>query len=121
MRTSLGLAIVAVAWSAAGAQNASVPNLASIAGAPRSELTDVVNRFAVDLNSISRRYDAARSPDQRTRMRAFYSEWRARLQEMDFDKLSQEGKVDYVLLDRELRHELVGFRIVTWAHRRSQP
>ena len=107
MRTSLGLAIVAVAWSAAGAQNATVPNLASIAGAPRSELTDVVNRFAVDLNSISRRYDAARSPDQRTRMRAFYSEWRARLQEMDFDKLSQEGKVDYVLLDRELRHELV--------------
>jgi uncharacterized protein (DUF885 family) len=107
VRASLAIALVAVAWNSAAAQNTTVPDLASIAGAPRSELTDVVNRFAVDLSSISRRYDASRSPDHRTRMRAFYSEWSTRLHEMDFDKLTQEGKVDYVLLDRELRHELV--------------
>ena len=107
MRTALALAIVAASWSSANAQNTTVPNLTTIAGATRSELTDVVNRFAVDLNSISRRYDASNSPDQRKRMRDFYSEWSTRLHEMDFDKLSHEGKVDYVLLDRELRHELV--------------
>jgi uncharacterized protein (DUF885 family) len=89
------------------AQESAVPSLASITVASRSELTDVVNRFAVDLNSISRRYDASNSPDQRKRMRDFYSDWSRRLHETDFDKLSHEGKIDYVLLDRELRHEMV--------------
>jgi uncharacterized protein (DUF885 family) len=106
-RLLLALAITAASWSPARGQNTTVPNLTTIAGATRSELTDVVNRYAVDLNSISRRYDAPNSPDQRKRMRDFYSEWSRRLHEMDFDKLSHEGKVDYVLLDRELRHELV--------------
>ena len=91
---------------AALAQNSRVPNLAAMAGAQHSELTDVVNRFAVDYNSITRRYDAPNSPDQRMRMCEFYTEWSRRLHEVDFDKLSQEGKADYVLLDRELNHEL---------------
>ena len=96
----------AVTPLAALAQNSRVPNLAAMAGAQHSELTDVVNRFAVDYNSITRRYDAPNSPDQRKRMREFYTEWSRRLHEVDFDKLSQEGKADYVLLDRELNHEL---------------
>lgn len=91
----------------ASAQNNSVPDLAAIAATPHSELADVVNRFALDLNSVSRRYDAHDSPDQRKRMREFYTDWTTRLHEIDFDKLSHEGKVDYVLLDREVRHELV--------------
>ena len=99
-------AAVSISASVVGAQN-TVPNLTSIAGAPHSELTDVVTRFSVDLASISRRYDASNSPDQRQRLKDFYTEWRNRLREIDFDKLSQEGKIDYVLLDRELRHELV--------------
>ena len=106
-RAALVLAIAAGSASAATAQTSTVPDLASIAAASHSELADVVNRFAVDLNSITRRYDADHSPDQRKRMRDFYSEWSRRLHETDFDKLSHEGKVDYVLLDRELQHELV--------------
>src|SRR5207237_794381 len=41
-----------------------------------------------------------------TRMREFYDGWRARLRELEFDRLSQEGKVDYVLLDSYLIHQL---------------
>jgi uncharacterized protein (DUF885 family) len=101
----IAAAIAAVAWSPAPAQT--VPNLAAIAATPRSELADVVNRLSLDYTSISRRYDAADSPDQRKRMRDFFTEWSARLNDIDFDKLSHEGKVDYVLLGREIRHELV--------------
>jgi hypothetical protein len=32
--------------------------------------------------------------------------WRSRLREVDFDKLGREGRIDYVLLDARLRHEL---------------
>jgi uncharacterized protein (DUF885 family) len=86
--------------------SASVPNLVSLVGRPGSELADVVNRFAQDLNSVGRRYDADDSPDQRRRMRDFYNGWSARLAEIDFDKLSEEGKADYVLLNREVKHSL---------------
>lgn len=74
--------------------------------APKSELVDVVDRFNSDLNSINQRYDAPGSPSQRKRMRDFYSGWATKLARVDFDKLSQEGKVDYVLLSREIKHEL---------------
>jgi uncharacterized protein (DUF885 family) len=83
-----------------------VPVLAPLIGHPGSELADVVDRFATDRTVLNRRYDADDSPDQRRRMRALYTGWQARLTEVDFAKLSQEGRVDYVLLARFLRHQL---------------
>jgi hypothetical protein len=85
----------------------SVPDLAALAGTPSSELTDVVNRFSSDLGSLRRRYDADGSPRQRTRLRDFYRGWRTRLAALDFNALGQEGKVDWVLLDNYLKHQLV--------------
>lgn len=85
--------------------NSAVPNLAALVGTT-SELAPVVNRYSNDFNSISRRYDVSGSPDQRKRMREFYTSWRARLAEIDFEKLSHEGKIDYVLLNRDMKHEL---------------
>ena len=32
--------------------------------------------------------------------------WRTRLTELNFDKLAQEGNVDYVLLDNYLQHQI---------------
>jgi uncharacterized protein (DUF885 family) len=84
---------------------ASVPKLASLVARPGSELADVVERFQADQTSLNRRYDATDSPEQRQRMRDFYANWKTRLAEIDFDKLGQEGKVDYVLLDNYLTHQ----------------
>lgn len=83
-----------------------IPKLATLVSRTESELAAVVERFQVDQNSLNRRYDAADSPEQRTRMREFYSGWRTRLAELDFGTLSQEGKVDYVLLDNHLVYQL---------------
>jgi hypothetical protein len=101
-----------VAASAATAQDdrqaapmQSVPRLTTINNAT-SELVSVVERYALDRQALMRRYDAPGSPDRRKRLRAFYSEWRTRLREHDFDRMSQEGKADYVLLDNDLQHEL---------------
>jgi Bacterial protein of unknown function (DUF885) len=85
---------------------ATVPALAPLTTARNSELADVVQRFALDNQALGRRYDADDSPDERARMRAFHTAWRTRLRALDFDKLSQEGKIDYVLLDNHLRYQL---------------
>ena len=89
----------------AAAPMQSVPRLTTINNAA-SELVSVVERFSLDRQTLLRRYDAPDSPARRKRMREFYTEWRARLRESDFDRLSQEGRIDYVLLDNELQHEL---------------
>ena len=110
------LAAVLVSASAAAQQAAkapfpadpleSVPVLTPMTAARTSEMVDVVQRFAADQQSLGRRYDASDSPDQRARMRGFYGAWRTRLRALDFDQMSQEGKVDYILLDNHLRYQL---------------
>jgi hypothetical protein len=108
-RTLLLLALFLACSGRATAQDrglASVPPLATIVSRPSSELAAVVERFTADQTSLNRRYDAKDSPAQRRRMREFYSAWRTKLFDLDFDKLSQEGRVDYVLVDNYLIHQL---------------
>ena len=107
MTRSLVIAALLVAVNA-GAQssNDSVPDLAQLAARPQSEMADVVTRFSEDKNSLERRYDSPNSPAQRPRMRTFYTAWSNHLKSVDFDKLSQEGKVDYVLLNNYFKHEI---------------
>ena len=110
-RLSLSLALVVLAQSLT-AQDA--PRTAALTAVPRiqtltnatSELVNAVERYAADERALERRYDANGSPMQRARMREHYQSWRQRLREMDFDRLSQEGRVDYVLLDNYLQHQL---------------
>jgi hypothetical protein len=83
----------------------SVPKLADLVGRPASELADIVERFQADQTSINRRYDASGSPEQRRRLHDFYAGWKTRLGEIDFDKLSQEGRIDYVLLTNYVSHQ----------------
>lgn len=97
--------VIHAADVAAQAPGAAVPDLAGIVGRSGSELADVVDRFSTDLASVRRRYDATASPDQRRRMREFYATWISELRQLDFDRLSQEGKVDYVLLANYLAHQ----------------
>jgi len=83
-----------------------VPRLVPLVNQSSSELASVVERLSLDRGALSRRYDADQSPAQRQRMRNFYEEWRARLRDIDFDKLSQEGRIDYVLVDNYLQYQL---------------
>src|SRR5687768_5200161 len=82
-----------------------VPELAPLLGKPDSELANIVSRYSTDYSSVIRRYDASSSPDQRRRLRDFFAGWQGRLRTLDFNRLSQEGKVDWVLLDNDIGHE----------------
>ena len=85
-----------------------VPPLAPLL-APRgteSELRDIVSRFTNDENALGRRWTVEYAPQRRARFTEFYRGWQSRLRELDFDKLSQQGRIDYVLMNHNLRHSL---------------
>lgn len=67
-----------------------------------SELRLAVERYALDRAAIERRYPVNYSPVRHARLREFHDEWQARLRQVDFASLSQEGKIDYVLLTNRI-------------------
>src|SRR5712692_4049511 len=79
---------------------------ASEAKAPESEMRPIIEYYVVDRGSLQRSYSVASSPARRERFRKFYSDALERIQKLDFDSMSQEGKVDYVLFKNHLEHEL---------------
>jgi len=78
----------------------------SEARVPESEMRPIIEYYVVDRGSLARSYPAANSPARRDRFRKFYSDALERIQKLDFDSMSQEGKVDYVLFKNHLEHEL---------------
>jgi len=83
-----------------------VPPLSDLLGRRTSELRDLVERVQIDARNLNRRWPVDYSSAQTAAFRGFHSAWQARLGEVDFDKLSQEGRVDYLLLRNRLGHEL---------------
>lgn len=71
-----------------------------------SEMRPLMERYATDRGSILRFYNLTGSPARRTRLRKFYEENKAALAQQNFDVMSQDGKVDYVLFRNHLEHEL---------------
>ncbi len=70
-----------------------------------SELRDSVSLYASDRAALHRRYDAPWSAERRARMQTFHADWAARLGAMPFERMGLEGRVDWVLLDTQLRYE----------------
>jgi hypothetical protein len=64
-----------------------------------------IERYTVDRGSLIRSYPVSISPARAARFRQFYSEWLSRIQQMNFDSMSQAGKVDYLLLKNHLEDE----------------
>ena len=112
------VALVTTASSSVGAQSppgsssvrpsretSLVPVLSTFTDARTSELAEVVARYTEDRSALGRRYAVEYSPARTKRLEEFTSQWLGRLRELNFDKLSQEGRVDYVLLRNELEYE----------------
>jgi uncharacterized protein (DUF885 family) len=85
--------------------SAYVPDLGRLVAAT-SELRDVVARFDLDRQALQRFHTVPGSDERRARLRAFQQAWLAALPAIDFDTLSREGKVDYILLRNHLEYSL---------------
>ncbi len=74
--------------------------------ARESEMRAVIERYTVDRGSLTRSYPVSASPQRQARFSQFYSDWLASLQKFNFDSMSQDGKVDYLLFKNHLEYEL---------------
>ena len=71
-----------------------------------SEMRGAIERYTVDRGSLQRSYPVAVSRARRERFKKFYNEWLASLQSSDFDSMSEDGKIDYLLFKNHLEYEL---------------
>jgi len=65
-----------------------------------------IEQFTADSASLSRTYEVAISPSRIARFEKFYADSRAALDVMDFDVLSKEDKIDYLLLKNYIASNL---------------
>jgi len=73
---------------------------------PRSsELRELVDRFVADRDELLRFYDVTGSELQIRRLHEFYAAWHGRLDAMEYGALSTEGRVDWILLSRQVDYE----------------
>lgn len=85
---------------------------------PVSELRGMIELYQADLGSLERTYPVRMSLARHERLKEFYSQWLSLLGKTFFDGLSQDGKIDYLLLKNYLEHELRDLEIV--AKRREE-
>ncbi len=76
-----------------------------VLGATSSELRDLVDRYQTDRQTLLRRWHVEYSPQRRQRLGEFLAAWLVQLEQVGFDRLSQQGKIDYVLLRTRLEYE----------------
>lgn len=81
----------------------------------QSELRAVIERYTVDRGSLARFYSVDTSSARHARMKQFYTDWLATLSKIDFDALSQDGRIDYILFKNHLDHALKQLELQTKA------
>jgi uncharacterized protein (DUF885 family) len=77
-----------------------------IGDANDSEMRAPIERYTVDRGSLQRSFPVQTSPARRDRFRKLYTEWLDALTKLNFDSMSQDGKVDYILFKNHLEYEL---------------
>lgn len=84
-----------------GISNAQLPG----SDVPTEVYSFLVN-YQADKGSLERFYIVPNSSERRERFMIFYKDYQSRLEQLPFEKMSTGGKVDYILLKRELENEL---------------
>jgi hypothetical protein len=65
-----------------------------------------IERYTVDRGTLTRSFPVAQSRARRDRFKKFYHNWLVSLLSQDFDTMSQDGKIDYILFKNHLEYEL---------------
>ena len=102
MTLRLALAVsIALCAPLAHAVDPIVPPLSAMQ-APPQVMAPVVQRYLADLASVEHVNDVRGGTRREAALRTFYDGWRARLDEVDYDALGVEDRLDWHLLTREI-------------------
>ncbi len=96
--------------------------VAQTANAPgETDLLEMVSQFNADQRSLLRTYRIPTANSRQERMTQFYKDSLAALQRLDFDGLHQDGKVDYVVFQHYLNHQLHGIVLQNQQYAEMEP
>ena len=87
----------------------------------RSELRGAIERYEADRGNLLRSAPLPGSPHRDERIHDFTAQWLDQLGSVNFDRLGQDGKVDYLLLKNHLAHELRQIEIRTRERNEWEP
>ena len=99
----------------------SVKPIDKIDAIPTSVLRGLIELYQADLGSLDRTYPVRMSLARHERLKEFYSQWLSPLGKTSVYGLSQDGKIDYLLLKNYLEHELRDLEIAAKRRRKSAP
>jgi len=72
----------------------------------RSEMRDYIAQYQEDVNSLNRKYEIRESDEYYSRFDRLYNDWQKKMNGIPFDGMSQDGKVDYVLLRNSIEKDI---------------
>ena len=75
------------------------------ARAPISEMRSAIERYTVDRGSLSAFVSGGSVATASRAIQKFYDEWMNSLKSLDFDSMSQDGKIDYILFKNHLEYD----------------
>jgi uncharacterized protein (DUF885 family) len=70
-----------------------------------SKMRALLERFATDRSALQRSYNIPMSPSRSGKMKQFYADWQNRLEQVKFEGLSQDGRIDYLLFKNLLEYQ----------------
>ena len=107
LAVALGLSLALIFTPMASAQqNKSVVPEPKDLDVAASEMKPSIERYVADRGGLFRTYPVENSTARQARFKQFYSDWLATIGKMNFDAMSQDGKVDYLMFRTQLEHEL---------------
>ncbi|HEY7544657.1 MAG TPA: DUF885 family protein, partial [Blastocatellia bacterium] len=73
---------------------------------PSGVMAGAIRRYTVDRGNLMRFYTAGPTAARRNRFKQFYAEWLAEIEQLDFERMSVEDRVDFLLFKNHLEYEL---------------
>lgn len=72
---------------------------------PEIEISELINHFQADKEALLRKYTNDFSEEYFNRFYTFYDSWEDNIAEINYSELSDEGKIDYLLLKNHVEKE----------------
>ena len=106
-RAALSLmTLAAILLAAAPPVHAAAPKATTAPGRQRAtEMEDFIQLYATDRSSVGRFYELPWSEVRTERAGKLLAEWRGKLEAVNFDRLDQPGRIDYLLLRNKIESE----------------
>ena len=101
MQASLRLLFVLFAGTLSGA--VAQPNPSVDINQQTSDVHNLLTQYEADYGSLSRFYVIDGSPERRERFQKLNSDYLSQLQQLNFDRMNTDSRVDYLLFRRDLQ------------------